>query len=218
MASQASWNGAATVLATTEQASMPQTPNGSLVIGYLNRSKQNNQGEITVTAGGSAPLAYLVPAFQQILSLLVDNWQANDLTITNTSVAPATPILVQAFGPGIPGATPVNLPIGSSIALGVAQAAQGPSKPKASLLRFTANSGALTIVAIVGGPLNPPDQTNAYVIALNVPDSTPPPAGYHAIVAGNAYDFPFNWNAAIVYVANLSPVGAAPVLVTMVAL
>jgi hypothetical protein len=214
---QDEWNGARTILATTEQVTMPQTPDGTLIVGYLNQSKLNNQGQITVTSGGGTPISYPVPALQQMLSLLVDTWQSDNLTITNTSDASVTPILVQAFGPGIPGAIPVNLPTGSSITLGVAQAAQGPSKPKQSLLRFKANSGALTIVAIVGGPANPPDQNNAYVIALNAPEGLPP-AGYYATVPGNSYDFAFNWNAAIVYVANLSPIGAAPVAVTMLAL
>ncbi|RZL78399.1 MAG: hypothetical protein EOP66_07930 [Sphingomonas sp.] len=214
MASQDSWNGARTILAVNEHAAMAQTPNGTLVVGYLNQSTLNNQGEIAVTSGGGAAVVYPVPALQQMLSLLVGNWQADNLTITNTSDGSATPILVQAFGPGIPGATPVNLPIGSSIMLGIAQAAQGPSKPKASQLRFQANSGALTIVAVIGGPANPPDQNNAYVIALNAPDNLPRD-GYYAVVTGNTYAMVFNWNAAMVYVANLSPVGAAPVVVTM---
>lgn len=216
MTSQDNWNGAGTVLATTEHATMPQTPNGTLILGYFNRSKADNQGQITVTSGGGTPVSFPVPALRQMLSLLVADWQANNLTISNTSSASVTPILVQAFGPGIPGATPVDLPIGSPITLGVAQAAQGPSKSP-SLLRFLANSGALTIVAIVGGPANPPDQNNAYVIALNAPESLPP-ASYNKIVPGNSYDFKISWDATIVYVANLSPAGAAPVVVTMVAL
>jgi hypothetical protein len=217
MASQDTWNGARTILAIDEHAAMTQTPDGTLIVAYLNQSKLNNQGEIAVTSGGRAPVFYPVPALQQMLSLLVDNWQADNLTITNASNASPTPILIQAFGPGIPGAMPVNLPVNASIMLGVAQAAQGPSRPKPSLLRFQANSAALTIVAIIGGPTNPPDQNNAYVIALNAPQSLPPD-GYHAIVAGNSYDFPITWGAVMVYVANLSPVGAAPVFVTMVAL
>lgn len=217
MASQDTWNGARTVLAIDEHVGMPQTPDGTLVVGYLNQSTLNNQGQIAVTSGGGAAVFYPVPALQQMLSLLVCNWQADNLRITNTSDASATPILVQAFGPGIPGATPVNLPVNSSIALGVAQAAQGPSKPKPSLLRFQANSGALTIVAIIGGPANPPDQNNAYVIALNAPQAVPT-EGYYAVVAGNSYDFPIKWGAVMVYIANLSPVGAAPVIVTMIAL
>lgn len=217
MTSQDDWNGAAAVLATTEHVTMPQTPNGSLIVGYLNRSKENNQGEITVSSGASLPVPYPVPAFGQMLSLLVGNWQANNLTITNTSAAAVTPILVQAFGPGIPGAAPVNLPTGPTITLSVPQAAQGPSRPAPMLLRLAANTGALTIVGIVGGPPNAPGQTNAYVIALNAPEGTPP-EGYYAVVPDNSYRFTFNWNAAIVYVVNLSPVGAAPVAVTMVAL
>lgn len=217
MASQDNWNGARTVLATTEHVTMPQTPDGSLIVGYLNQSKQNNQGEITVGSGGSTPVSYPVPAFQQMLSLLVGNWQADNLAITNTSTAAITPILVQAFGPGIAGASPVNLPYGTAITLGVPQAAQGSSKPTSSLLRFTADSGAVTIVGIVGGPPDPSTQTNAYVIALNATEGTPPD-GYYAVRAGNSYTFSFNWGGAMVYVVNLSPVTAAPVKVTMVAL
>ena len=214
---QDNWNGARTTLTKQNQyVNMPQTPNGSLILGYLNQSKLNNAGEITATSGGTAQILP-VPPLIQMLSLLVRNWKANNLKITNTSAVEDTPILVQAFGPGIPGATPVNLPIGQTISLGVTQAAQGISAPRSMLLRFTASTGNLSIIGIVGGPTTPPGDTNAYVIALNAPDAAPPP-DYYAATMSNSYTFPFNWGSSIVYVANLSPIVAATVSVTMTAL
>jgi len=209
------WTGARKVLAQLDYVNMPQTPNASLIVGYINQDKSGNEGQISVSTGGSPAQVLPVPALTQMLSLLINNWQANNLQIVNMSIAGPTPIMVQAFGPGLPG-IPIGLPIGQSIQLGVAQAAQGPSKPRNMLLRLTASTGNLSIVGIVGGELDT-SGNNAYVIALNSPAVAVPP-GYFAVTPGNSFTFPFNWSGGIVYVVNLSPVVAATVSVTMTAL
>jgi hypothetical protein len=196
---------------------MPQTPNGSLVVGYFNQSQQNNAGRLTFTSGSSAPTTVPVPALARMISVLTANWQANNLTLTNTSINAATPIFVQAFGPGIPGMQPGPLVIGTPIQLAMRQAVQGITTPSWMQLEFSSSTSNLQIVAVVGGP---PDQSgnNAYVIALNAPigDTGPPtqnpaPAGFYATAASNKYTLPFNWGAAAVYVVDLSPQTAAPV-------
>ncbi|QAY75872.1 hypothetical protein [Sphingosinicella sp. BN140058] len=219
------WNGARIVLQQGQYASMPQTPNGSLILSYLNQAKQNNQGELALSSGGGTPQFLPVPALIQMLSLTVNNWQANNIKVTNTSLAPATPIMVQAFGPGIVGAVPGPLPLNQAITLGVTQAAQGTSQPRSMLLRFVASTGNLSIVGIVGGPPSQQGDTNAYVIAINSPTGetgpdtgNPPPPGYYATTGSNRYDFQFNWSSATVYVVNLSPIAAATMSATMIAL
>ena len=214
----AAWNGMPQVLAVRGSVAMPQTPNGSLVVGYFNQSQQNNAGRLTFTSGSSAPTTVPVPALARMISILTANWQANNLTLTNNSLNAATPIFVQAFGPGIPGVQPGQLVIGTPVQLAMRQAVQGITTPNWMQLEFTSSTGNLQIVAVVGGP---PDQSgnNAYVIALNSPsgDTGPPtgnpaPPGFFATSGGNKYTLPsFNWGAAAVYVVNLSPQTATPV-------
>jgi hypothetical protein len=202
---------------------MPQTPNGSLVIGYLNRSKLNNEGTLTLTSGGSFPIDLDVPPSLRMFYILIGNWQANNLKITNTSEQLDTPILVEAFGPGIPGVTPANLQINVPLQLAMAQAAQTTSKPNSMLLRLTGNQPAtLATLAIVGGPSV--DGNNAYVIALNSnsdtgpPTQKQPPDGYYATTMGNSYDFKFNWPSVTIFVVNMSSQTATPVTVRLLSL
>lgn len=213
----AAWNGLPQTLAVRGSVTMPQTPNGSLIVGYFNQSQQNNAGRLAITSGGSDPMILPVPALARMISILTANWQANNLTLTNISVNAATPILVQAYGPGIPGMQPGPLTIGTPVQLAMRQAVQGTTTPNWMQLGFSASTSNLEVVAVVGGPQ---DQSgnNAYVIALNAPggDTGPPPlpappAGFFATAAGNRYALPFNWGAASVYVVNLSPQTAAPV-------
>jgi len=214
-----SWDGSPTTLQQYGTVSMPQTPNGSLVVGYMNLSQYNSQATLTVSSGGSQPVPYTVQAGLKLLSLLVNNWHANNLNLSNTSVSADAPILVEAFGPGIPGVQPVPLPIGTQLQLGWRQSAQGIASPNNMQLRFTSNTANLTIVCIVGGPLDA-SGNNAYVIALNAPSNINPPGsgGYWATTTGNSYDFLFNWSSSLVYVANMSPQTAAPVNVTLISL
>ncbi len=214
-----SWDGSPTTLAQFGTVSMTQTPNGSLVVGYMNLSQFNSQATLTVSSGGSQPVPYLVQAGLKLLSQIVNNWRGNNLNLSNTSAASNAPILVEAFGPGIPGIQPVPLPIGTQIQLGWRQSAQGYSNPNSMQIRLTSNTANLTFVCIIGGP---PDASgnNAYVIALNAPSNINPPGsgGYWATTTGNSYDFLFNWSSSLVYVANMSPQTAVPVNVTMISL
>ncbi|GLS22429.1 hypothetical protein GCM10007874_54470 [Labrys miyagiensis] len=213
----AAWNGLPQTLAVRGSVTMPQTPNGSLVVGYFNQAQQNNAGRLAFTSGGSTPTIVPVPALARMISILTANWQANNLTLTNTSINAATPIFVQAFGPGIPGMQPGSLTIGTPVQLAMRQAVQGTTTPNWMQLEFSSSTSNLEIVAVVGGPL---DQSgnNAYVIALNAPTGdtgpptvNPPPAGFFATASGNRYSLSFNWGAASIYVVNLSPQTAAPV-------
>lgn len=220
IAADSAWNGAPTVLGQSQGVTMPQTPNGSLVLGYFNRSTQNNAGRLMVTSGGSVPLPLNVPALARSISIYVNNWAANNLNVTNVSVNTNTPIMVEAFGPGIPGAQPMALTAGTPVQLALGQAAQGTTPPSWNLLSLTSNSATSETLAVIGGPQDATGN-NAYVIGLNAdadtgpPPQNPPPPGYYATRTGNTYSLQFNWSAVSIYVANLSSQTAKPVTVLL---
>lgn len=221
IAANSNWNGTPTPLAVNGSVTMPQTPNGSLVLGYLNQSQFNNMGRLTLTSGGSAPLDLPVPPLLRMFNILVGNWQANNLVLSNTSDNANTPLLVEAFGPGIPGVPLLQLPLAKPLQLAVTQAAQGTAQPRWMRLRLTGNQPAtLETLAIVGGPPNA-DGNNAYVIALNADATTGPPGpnparpGYYATTTGNSYDFLFSWSSSLVYVVNMSSQTASPATVLL---
>jgi hypothetical protein len=144
----------------------------------------------------------------------------NNLTVNNISQQNATPIWVEAFGPGLPGQVAVPITVGTALVLnpapGAVSVAQGVTPPKSMLLRMTSTTGDASVVALIGGP---PDGTgnNAYVFGLNVPNAQSA-AGYTKVVEGNTINYTFNWGASVVYLANMSASTAAAVTLTLVAL
>ena len=217
------WNGSPVTLLVNQNVVMPQTPNGTVILGYFNQSTQNNGGTLSVTSGGAQPTFLTAQAAALQPNILMQNWIANNLSVTNISVNQNTPIWVSAFGPGIPGQFPVGLPAGSSVPLAPAQAAQGRALPQWMQLVMTCNSAQLTIFAFIGGP---PDASgnNGYVVALNASANTgpgtgvQPPQGYYATTTSNSYPYSFNWGSSLVYVVNMSPATAAGAQVVMRAL
>lgn len=201
------WNGSPVTLNVNESVSMPQTPNGTMIFGYFNQSTQNNSGTLIATSGAGAPTSLTAPANSLQPSIWMNNWQANNLNVTNTSANANTPIWVSAFGPGVPGQYPLSLPSdGTPVPLVPAQSAQGNALPRYMQLVMTCNAATLAIFAIIGGP----GTNNGYVISVNAaynsgPDGQPPPKGYYATTTGNSYPFSFNWGSSLVYVVNMSP-------------
>ncbi|MFN3657261.1 MAG: hypothetical protein ACK4UO_08415 [Pseudolabrys sp.] len=212
----ANWNGSPVVIDQYQSVAMSQTPNGSLVVAFLNRSRFNNAGQLTFTSGGGSPQNVPVPALVAALGILVNNWASNNLNINNTSAAANTPIFVEAFGPGIPGAQPSPLATGVPVQLATGQAAQGSPPPNWMRLRLTSNTANYQVLAIVAGPAGT-GGNNAYVVALNAsaetgpPPLPPPPDGFYATTTANSYDFVFYSGSVAVYVANLSSQTSLPV-------
>ncbi len=229
--STTTWDGSPQTIVPPNGLTMPQTNNGSMVFAYQNNSPGNNGGNLILTSGGSQPMPLIVQAGLLQPTMLVNNWHANNLNVTNTSPVSGTPIWCEAFGPGLPGQTPVKLPVGTPIALsplgggaGTNSVAQGTTQPNYMQLSLVSNTANLTIMAVIGGP---PDASgnNAYVIALNSASGntgpgtpTPAPQGYYATAGGNSYAMIFNWSSSVIYVANMSPSTAAPCQVTMISL
>lgn len=214
------WDGSPKTITTLgDTLLMPQTPNGSMVFAYQNKATLNNAGTLSLSSGSDVtPLDANFGALTP--SIKVNNWQANNLTVNNISVQDATPIWVEAFGPGLPGQTPVAITVGTALTLNPAPStssiATGATPPKSMLLRMTSTTGDASVIALIGGP---PDQTgnNAYVFGLNVP-SGQSPTGYTKVTQGNTINYTFNWGATVLYIANMSASSAAAVTLTLVAL
>ncbi|MGC2774858.1 MAG: hypothetical protein WA418_04390 [Bradyrhizobium sp.] len=200
------WKGEPVILAVYDGVSMPQTPNGSMILGFQNTSPENNAGKLALTSGAGAPEFFVAPALSLQPQILTRNWQANNLNATNLSANSNTPIWIEAFSPGI-GPAPTPLPIGQSVAVSQKETLQGVTNPNWMQLSFRFNSSQLAVFGIIGGPQDA-SGNNAYVVALNSPagdtekgtGKTPPP-GYYATVGGNAYSFEFNWGGTVIFVA-----------------
>jgi hypothetical protein len=219
----ASWNGSPTVLLTSQNTVMPQTPNGTTIFAATNQSTLNNQGQIALTSGGGAPVILDVPALTSQPTIQINNWKANNLSVTNISANNNTPILVQAVGPGIPGITPQSLVVGTALSLAMGQCGQGNALPQYMQLVIQVTGPTLGIVGLIGGA---PDSSgnNGYVIAVNASSNTgpgtgvPAPAGYYATTTSNTYAYQFNWGSSAVFVSNLSPSTAQTVSLLLRAL
>jgi hypothetical protein len=215
----ANWNGSPLTLQQYDSATMPQTPNGSLILAYVNQATENNQGTLAYTSGGSAPGFLSAPPMTNAPGLLIRNWRANDLGVTNISANRDTPIWIEAFGPGLPGQSCLPLKLGIPLPIATVQCATGVAKPNWCQLVFASNTANLSVVALIGGPQDA-SGNNAYVVALNAsantgPDGPAPPPGYYATTTANAFTFQFNWGSSNLYVVNMSPVTAAAVVVTL---
>lgn len=211
------WTGAPTTLNWHDSVSMPQTPTGSTVLAWQNTATGNNDGQLSVTTGASDPQFLDAPALATMPSVQVQNWNGNNLNITNISGNNATPIWVEMFGPGIPGApAPATLAPGAApVSLAPGGTAAGKSPPNWAQLVMQANSGNLTIIALVGGPMNA-SKTNAQVFALNCSSGNVLP-GYTKVTATNSITFQFQWTSGF-FIANMSPSNAAAAQVSLISL
>jgi hypothetical protein len=217
LGSTAAWTGTPTTLTPQQNASLSQTPNGTLIFAYQNNSTTANAGRLSLSSG-SSPQLLDVPALTNQPLLLIKNFKGSNLSVSNVSQTSPTPIMIEAVGPGLPGLTPTKLPMDGTVLQLVPYgaktgnvAAQGNAPSQSVVVSLQANSGQLTILAIQVG-------NNAMVIALNAaqesgpgsdsPD-TAPPAGYFATTTGNNYQNIWNWGASAVFVVNMSPSTAA---------
>lgn len=212
----AAWNGSPTTLQVSQNINMPQTPNGTMILAAQDAATQNNQGVLSLTSGGAPPTFLDLQANANQPSIQINNWKANNLSLTNVSPNQNTPIWLQGVGPGIPGINPQALVIGTPLALNAGVVAQGNASPQWMQLVIQSNAATLGVVGIIGGPQDS-SGNNGYVIAVNAPSNTPGP-GYYAETTSNAYTFQFNWGSSLVFVANLSPSTAGLVTVTLRAL
>lgn len=207
------WDGSPITLNPMENANMPVTPNGSVVLAYMNQSPDNVTGQLAITSGGSQPIILQAPALTNQPGIMVKNWGGANLSVTNISMpGQPVPIWLAAFAPGLLGETCVPLSEDTPVMLSSLQCAQGRSLPMWIMAVFQTPSDKSSIIALIGGPLDVTGN-NVYVIGLNAPANTgygtdpyvPPPAGYFATTTANAFTYSFNWGVSTVYAVNLSP-------------
>ncbi len=206
------WDGSPTTLNPNDNVNLPQSTTGSMVLAYENVSKTNNQGTLSVTSGGGAPTFLVAQALANAPSILVQNWNGNNLSVTNVSLTSTkTPIWVSVVGPGLAEKPPATLPTdGSMISLTSAAQAQGNAIPRWMQLIMQATSGDYTLIAVIGGPVDG-SGNNAYVFGLNAAANTGPgtgvaaPPGFYATTTSNTATYQFNWGSSAIFVANESP-------------
>jgi hypothetical protein len=193
-----------------------------MIFAATNQATQNNAGTIALTSGGSIPVNLPVPALSNAPVISINNWEANNLNATNTSINNNTPILVQAVGPGIPGIVPLTLS-STPTPLTAGQSAQANASPQWMQLVLQVTGSTLGVVGVIGGPQDS-SGNNGYVIQLNATANTgpgtgvAPPAGYYATTTSNTYTYQFNWGSSLVFVSNLSPQTGLSVAATLRAL
>jgi hypothetical protein len=218
------WDGSPLVLAVNDQAQMPQTPNGTMIFAATNQSV-SSEGSLLISSGGGPTLTPSLDAGATAPWISTNNWGANNLKVTNTSLNLSTPIQIQGVGPGIPGVTPVTLAQFTPLSLAAGGVASGNTNPQQMQLVIQNTSGTTSVVGIIGGPQT--NGVNGYVVAVNAgqtagpgtsnPSGTPP-AGYYATTTGNQYTFSFNWNGGKIFVGNVSSSQATAVTLTLRAL
>lgn len=206
------WDGSRMTLEVNQSVTMVQTPNGTMLFAWENVSLQNNQGALMVTSGSSLPTPLNAYALTYQPCTWVNNWKANNLTVTNVSANATTPIVIQAYGPGLGSALTLEASTPLQVASG--QAATGTVLPQNYQLVMQVSGGVLGVIVVIGGPLDDKGN-NGYVFGVNVP-SLPPASGcpttYNHKSTTNTYVYTFNWGSSVIYVANMS---ASSVVVTL---
>jgi hypothetical protein len=203
----AAWTGSRVTLGVHDGATMPQTAAGSMIFAFQNIATMNNAGKLALTSGASQPKFLAAPALATQPSILVHNWNANNLNVTNISANTQTPIWIEAYGFGL-GPPAKSLPTdGTPVPVHLGDTLQTVTNPNWMQLSFQFNSAGLALFAFIGGPTDT-GGNNAYVIAVNSPfgetgppTKTQPPAGYYATTASNNYSFEFNWGSVGLFIA-----------------
>ncbi|HEU4885760.1 MAG TPA: hypothetical protein VFT45_26225 [Longimicrobium sp.] len=216
------WDGSPLTLAVNDQAQMPQTPDGTLILAAIDLSP-NSQGTLAVSSGSQPFPVPPLPAGATAPWVAANNFGANNLKATNVSSNQSVTIKIQAVGPGIPGVTPANLPQLSPTSLAPGAVAAGNTNPAQMQLQIQNPSGNSAVIGIVGGPQDDTGN-NGYVIGLNFGQtagpgtsnpSGKPQQGYYATTTGNSYTFSFNWNGGNIFVGNVSSSQASNVTLTL---
>jgi len=199
------WNGRPLTLQPYGQAAMANTPNGSMIFAWRNKAGKNNDGSLMLGSGAAPTKSLPAPAGLDAPSIFVNNWQANNLTVTNFSPNPDTPIEIQAYGPGMPGQDEGPLEPGKPTKVHLNQMLVASLTGGSRQLVFTRADGYVGLFGLIGGPLvyknNPPADddpgNNAYVFAVNFPKDENP-AGYTGTTPGNRYVHTIkDWNSKI---------------------
>jgi hypothetical protein len=183
------WDGSPLRLEQYDQAAMANTPNGSMIFAFQNLATENNNGTLMLGSGGQWTKCLPADPLQNAPTIFVHNWQADNLTVSNLSQGPNTPIQIQACGPGMPGQNVKTLPSNTPTTVQLNDVLKASLNGGPTNLVFLRNDGYLGVFGLIGGPLV--SGNNAYMFAVNYPGSSTPP-GYTATTTSNRYIYPIN--------------------------
>lgn len=203
------WGGQPTTI-PSDGFQMTPTPNGNLILGFFNVDASPNDGQVTITSGGSFFKQFPIPALEGAPVLYVHNFQGNNLNVSNTSTGGGRPPLGEAWAPGISasGSLPNN---GIQVPLPIYTSRKAISLPQRMLLTLAAGNGQYTVFGVyIGGEVS--------LYCVNAPDSTKVPDGYTKVTSDNSLQLPVSANGAAIYVVNLSTRSQTGATVTLQAL
>src|ERR1700688_355529 len=134
------WKGEGTTLQVDDSATMQQTTNGSMIFAFQNNSEMNNDGQLSLSSGSQLE-TFDSPALISQPCVLIRNWHANNLNVTNTSANNNTPIWIEVFGPGLALTPPGAWPMGQPVSIAPEQALQGLTQPTNMQLKLEFTAG-----------------------------------------------------------------------------
>jgi hypothetical protein len=187
------WTGIPIPLEPNQGVTMPKTPTGQIVLAYKNQALDADLGQLAVTSGGSPPKILDVEALLNAPNLEIQNYEGNNLNVTN--ISNTATIWIAAYGPGFN--TSSQLPIGTPVAVAPYACTATRSQPNFQRLTVSAPGQYSVAVVYIG--------STPSVYAINSPDASTVPAGYTKVLAANTLPLTDNWLGKSLWVGNLSP-------------
>lgn len=185
------WDGSPQTILEYQAVEMPATPTCLIVLAAYNTDSRANDGEIAISSGGSKPTFLELPALTNQPVLVADDYQGNNLKITNTATAP---VCLEIFAPGF--GKPEPLPDGTVLLLPSRMSRATTAQARYQQLVMKNSSGQTSFLFYEG--------TTAALYTVNA--SAPPnvPNLECHSVPGNTAKVMDNWGAQTLYVANVS--------------
>ncbi|NPC49627.1 hypothetical protein D7X99_37040 [Corallococcus sp. AB032C] len=184
-------NAAPVTIETNESTGINQTLDGFMILTLQNLSP--SKATLLYSSGGSTPQQVDIDGGNNAPQIVINNWGANNLTITNLSSKDGTQVAVGLYGLGTPSK---NLPESEQIELTQYQSA-GRKTPVSfanlALASFGSPQTTIYFVFSVGKPV-------AYAVNVSDPSFYP---GY-VTDSGNQKKVINNWQGRDLFVINVS--------------
>ncbi|AKQ68344.1 hypothetical protein A176_005256 [Myxococcus hansupus] len=184
-------NAAPVNISTNESTGINQTLDGYMILTIQNLS--SSKATVLYSSGGSTPQQVEIEGGDNAPQIIINNWGANNLSVTNLSNRDETEVAVGLYGLGTP---TESLPAGESVELKQYTSAGAKTPAKFAALQLAAGASSETtlfFVFSVGKPV-------AYALNVNDPDYFP---GY-ITSASNQTRITNNWQGRDLFVINVS--------------
>lgn len=184
-------NAAPVTISTNESTGINQTLDGYMILTVQNLS--SSKATVLYSSGGTTPQQIEIEGGDNAPQIVIYNWAANNLNVTNLSSKAGTEVAIGLYGLGTPTRP---LPVNEQIDL--TQYMSAGRKTPASfaalqLASFGSSQATLFFVFSVGRPV-------AYALNVNDPSAYP---GY-VTDAGNQKRILNNWQGRDLFVINVS--------------